>query len=116
MELDEKSYQRLASDTFAEILEAFDDVDSDDADLDTAGDVISIRFRDGTRAVINTQRPARQIWLAGGDRAWHFDWDENRRAWLDDKGSGTELLVAIADLARRSAGLELRFRRRERRG
>lgn len=113
MEMDEKQYLRLASDTFAEILAAFDDVDSDDADLDTAGDVISIRFRDGTRAVLNTQRPTRQIWLAGGDRAWHFDYDADQKTWRDAKGSDDELFATVAALARRGAGLELRFAKRE---
>ena len=37
---------------------------------------------------MNTQRPVRQIWLAGGDRAWHFDWNASTEQWLDDKGSG----------------------------
>jgi CyaY protein len=115
MEMEEKQYLRLASDTFAEILAAFDDVDSDDADVDTAGDVISIRFRDGTRAVLNTQRPTRQIWLAGGDRAWHFDFDEGEKTWKDAKGSGQELFAAVAELGRRCAGLALRFEKRERR-
>jgi CyaY protein len=101
MELDDKSYQRLAADTLTEILEAFDDVDSDDADLDTAGDVISIRFRDGTRAVVNTQRPVRQLWLAGGDRAWHFDWDPESGRWLDDKGSGVDPREQAVELIRR---------------
>ncbi len=114
MEMDEKRYQRLASDTFAEILAAFDEIDSDDADVDTAGDVISIRFRDGLRAVINTQRPARQIWLAGGDRAWHFGYDEASKSWLDDKGTGAELFATISALSRTGAGVEPRFRARER--
>ncbi len=109
MVIDEKRFQVLAEGTFAAVLRAFDDIDSDDADVDVTGDVISIRFRDGTRAVLNTQRPTRQLWLAGGASAWHFDHDEARGTWIDAKGSGADLLGTLARIARESAGLELRF-------
>ncbi len=111
MTIDEKRYFDLAERTLSRVLAAFDEVDTDDADLDVAGDVISVRFRDGTRAVLNTQRPTRQLWLAGDARAWHFGWDEASGTWLDDKGTGAELFATLRDLARRSAGLELRFDR-----
>lgn len=110
MPIDEKRYLELADETLKRVLRAFDDVDSDDADLDVAGDVISLRFRDGTRVVLNTQRPTRQLWLAGDARAWHFDFDEARHAWLDAKGTGAELLSTLAELARQAANLELEFR------
>jgi CyaY protein len=109
MAIDEKQYLALADAALSRVLRAFDEVDSDDADLDVAGDVISIRFRDGTRAVLNTQRPARQLWLAGGASAWHFDYDEQTTAWLDAKGTGAELFATLATLARSGAGIELRF-------
>ena len=109
MAIDEKRFQELAEGTLAAVIRAFDDVDSDDADLDVSGDVISIRFRDGSRAVLNTQRPARQLWLAGGASAWHFDHDEARGTWVDAKGTGAELLGTLARLARDGAGVELRF-------
>ena len=88
MAIDEKQYLALADAALQRVLRAFDDVDSDDADLDVSGDVISIRFRDGTRAVLNTQRPARQLWLAGGASAWHFEHDAVADRWVDAKVSG----------------------------
>lgn len=111
MAIDDKRYQELADRTLARIVAAFDDVDSDDADLDVTGDVISLRFRDGTRAVVNLQRPTQQLWLAGGASAWHFDYDEASARWLDAKGSGAELLGTLAALARSGAGIELAFDR-----
>lgn len=109
MAIDEKQYLALADAALSRVLRAFDEIDSDDADLDVAGDVISIRFRDGTRAVLNTQRPARQLWLAGGASAWHFDYDERSGGWLDAKGTGAELFTTLAALARSGAGIDLRF-------
>jgi CyaY protein len=105
--MDEQRYLDLAHQTFRTILDAFDDVDADDADVDSAGDVITITWRDRSKCVVNTQRPARQIWLAGGDRAWHFGWDEAGRRWLDDKGSGAELFATIAGIAKRH-GIDLK--------
>ncbi|MFN7699332.1 MAG: iron donor protein CyaY [Deltaproteobacteria bacterium] len=109
MAIDDKQYLQLADAALQRVLRAFDDVSSDDADLDVSGDVISVRFRNGTRAVLNMQAPARQLWLAGGSRAWHFDYDAVARRWVDAKGSGAELFATLAGLAREDAGLELRF-------
>lgn len=108
--MDEKRYLDLAHATFKQILDAFDDVDVAEADVETNGDVVTITWRDRTKCVINTQRPVRQIWLAGGDRAWHFSWDEPTSRWLDDKGSGAELFTTITEIARRRSGIELEVR------
>lgn len=99
--MDESRYLDLAHATFRRIVDAFDDVDIDDADVESAGDVVTISWKDGSRCIVNTQRPVRQVWLAGGDRAWHFDWDDATGSWRDDKGSGDELEAAIESIARR---------------
>ena len=98
--MDENRYLELAHETFRRIVDAFDDVDWKEADVETSGDVVTITWSDKSRCIVNTQRPVRQIWLAGGDRAWHFDWDEGSERWLDDKGSGAELVSTIVDIAR----------------
>lgn len=99
--MDENRYLELAQQTFRRIVDLFDRVDVEDADVESTGDVITITWRDRTKCVVNTQRPVRQIWLAGGDRAWHFEWDETRQAWLDDKGRGDELFGTIRAIAKR---------------
>ncbi len=86
--MDEPTFERLAADTWKQVLDRFQDVDPDDADVDIAGDVIRIDLRGGQRIVLNTQRPVRQLWLAGGQSAWHFSYDDASRRWLDDKGRG----------------------------
>ena len=103
--MDEATYERLAADTFKRVLDLFQDVDPDDADVESSGDVIRIDLRTGQRIVLNTQRPVRQIWLAGGQSAWHFSYDGSR--WLDDKGRG-ELFDVLCALTRAAVGLELR--------
>lgn len=105
--MDEARYERLAAQALGSVLDMFEDVDADDADVEPSGDVVRINFASGKRVVLNTQRPARQLWLAGGTRAWHFSFDEPTGRWLDDRGRGEELFATIAGLAREVAGLEL---------
>ena len=97
--MDDSSYERLAADTFKRVLDLFQDVDPEDADVEPSGDVIRIALRDGGRVVLDTQRPVHQLWLAGGQRAWHFSYDAATDRWLDDKGRG-ELFGVLAELAR----------------
>ena len=95
--MDERTYEKLAADTFKRVLDVFQDVDPEDADVEFSGDVVRIDLRNGARIVLNTQRPVRQIWLAGGQSAWHFNYDDGR--WMDDKGRG-ELFDVLHQLTR----------------
>ena len=108
--VDERAYLHLADKTFKRLLDALDDVDPEDVDVDSAGDVITIVLRGGKKCVMNTQRPVRQIWLAGGARAWHFSWDEAGQRWVDDKNGADELFATVAKLVRDATQIELTFR------
>ena len=103
--MDDSSYQHLADDALKAIENMLEDVDADDVDIERAGDVITLTFKDRSKAVINTQRPTRQMWLAANARAWHFDW--NGTHWLDDKGTGVELLGRIAEIVKERAGIDV---------
>lgn len=106
MTLEENRFLDLADVTFHRILDAYEDVDTDDADLDPHADAISFKFRDGTRIILNMQRPTRQIWLAGDATAWHFDFDEASGRWVEPKG---ELFETLAEFTRRHAKIEVDF-------
>lgn len=103
--MDEKRYLELAAAAFRRLETMLDEVDADDVDLDRAGDVLTLTFRDGRKAVVNTQRPTRQIWLAANARAWHFSYDEASGRWLDDKGQGVELTAEVARIVRELGGV-----------
>ncbi len=49
--------------------------------------VLTMEFADGSRAILNRQTAAHQIWLAQGATAWHFAPDEEGE-WADTKGRG----------------------------
>jgi CyaY protein len=104
--MDEHEFERKAAEAFRKVLDLFDAVDPDDADVEPSGDVIRIDCRGGQRIVLNTQRPARQVWLAGGTRGYHFAYDVATQRWLDDKGRG-ELFETLRDLVRDACGVQL---------
>lgn len=106
--MDESQYQKIADQTLRDVETMLEDVDPDVIDVERAGDVITLSFRGGKRAVLNTQRPTRQLWLAANARAWHFGWDAGANRWMDDKGQGVELFAQLADIARELGGVELR--------
>jgi CyaY protein len=107
--MDESRYLQLADKTFRTISDAFEHVDPDDVDVYTAGDVLTLAFRDGSKCVINTQRPTRQIWLAANARAWHFNYDEATATWIDDKGRGDELLARVTAIVKENSGVEVKI-------
>ncbi len=104
--MNESAYERLAAETFGRVLDLFEHVDPDEADIEAGGDVVRIELRGARRIVLNTQRPVQQLWLAGGQHAWHFSYDEAGACWLDDKGRG-ELFSVLRQLAWEVGGLRL---------
>jgi CyaY protein len=107
--VDERTYQELADETFRVIGDAFEDVDPELVDCESAGDVVTLTMRGGHKCVVNTQRPARQIWLAANARGYHFSWDEAGRRWVDDKGRGDELYATIAQVVQQTTGVTVNF-------
>ncbi|WP_373047275.1 iron donor protein CyaY [Vulgatibacter sp.] len=108
-DLTEPQYLKLADQAFRRIQDALEPVDPDDADYEFNGDVLTIGFANGVKCVINTQRPARQIWLAAKARAWHFSWDEGAGKWMDDKGSGDDLFGLLQRIVQENAGATIRL-------
>ncbi len=110
--MDESRYQKLADVVLARIEDMLKDVDAEVVDIERAGDVLTLTFAAaGKKAVINTQRPTRQIWLAANARAWHFSYGEpngtTEGRWLDDKGQGVELVTQVAAIVKELADIDV---------
>jgi iron donor protein CyaY len=105
--LDEKTYRRLLDDTFARIDRAFEDVDPDLAESSLSQGALTVTMRGGHKLILSPQPSPRQLWIAFRDRAWHFDWNEARACWLDDRGQNIEALKLVAELTRSAAGVDL---------
>lgn len=107
--MDDQRFRHLADGTFRAILDGFDDIDADDADIESAGNTLTITFRNGQRCVVNTQSSVHQIWLAGAKSAWHFSYDEATQKWLHDKGTGDELFASLEKLCVDAIQLKPKF-------
>lgn len=105
--MDESRFQQLADAAFRKIEGLLEDVDADEVDIERAGDVLTLTFGSGKKAVVNTQRPTRQIWLAANAQAWHFSYDEASSTWLDDKGRGVELVGQVRAIVKEQANIDL---------
>ena len=88
--LDEVTFRRLSDECLAAHARWLADFDPDELDYRESDGVLTLEFADGTRFVLNRQSGNGQMWYAAGARAWHYDWDPERRAWRDDR-DGHEL-------------------------
>jgi CyaY protein len=107
--LEEKLYRRLVDETYARVDRAFEDVDPDLAEITISQGALIIAFGERLRLMLTPQPPVRQLWVAFRDRAWHFDWDAAREAWLDDRGQGVELGRLVEDTTRETVGVVVRI-------
>jgi CyaY protein len=78
-------------------------VDGVDADLDCtrAGGVLTLELDNGSRIVVNTQMPTRQIWVAARSGGFHYGFDGQR--WRDTR-DGSELFAALSRLVSSQGG------------
>jgi iron donor protein CyaY len=109
--MDEKVYRHLLDETYARVDRAFEDVDPDAAEVSISQGTLTITFLEKQRLMLTPQPSPRQLWVAFRDRAWHFDWDEGRRAWLDDRGQGVDLFALIEETTRAAADVGVRIAR-----
>jgi CyaY protein len=86
--MDDGTFDDLAEGALRALDSALNDVDGIEADLESG--ILTVEFADGVRFVVNSHRAARQIWMAAGASAWHFDVDPGSKRWTATK-SGDEL-------------------------
>src|SRR6267142_7068379 len=81
--IDEATFDTTAELVLSRLESALNDVDGVDVDLESG--ILTIEFEDGVRFVVNSHRAARQIWMAAGASAWHFDVDQATGVWTAKK-------------------------------
>jgi CyaY protein len=107
--LEEKTYRKLLDETFAKVDRAFEDIDPDLAEVMISQGALTVTFKETLRLMLTPQPAVRQLWVAFRDRAWHFDWDEARGAWMDDRKLGVEVKRLIEETTRDAVGVEIRI-------
>src|SRR6266498_2852006 len=100
MTMDEKRYRQLLDDAYARVDRAFEAVDTDVAEVSIGQGTLTITFFEKQRLMLTPQPSPRQLWVASRARAWHFDWDEARGTWMDDRAQGVELYGLIESTTR----------------
>ena len=109
--MDEKRYRHLLDDTYAIVDRAFESVDPDVAEVAISQGTLTITFLEKQRLMLTPQPSPRQLWVAFRDRAWHFDWDDARRSWLDDRGQGVDLFGLIESTTKDVGNVTVRVQR-----
>lgn len=84
-------------------------VDAVDADIDTerTGSVLSLRLADGSKVIVNSQTPMRQIWVAAKGGGFHYEWQDG--LWCDTR-DGSELFASLSRLISAQGGTAVRLR------
>ena len=85
--LEEKDFKAKCDKVYNAIMDAFEEVDPDEAEAFFHLDNITITFKNGTRFIVNRQTPVRQIWLATKKQGLHFVFDDASKTWISDKTS-----------------------------
>ena len=106
--MDRQEFLRRADEALERVAASLEDVDPDEIDFALTDGVITLEFADKKRYVLNRQTAADQLWLAAGARAWHYDWDAERAAWVDDR-DGHELFARVAEVVSQKLGRSVRF-------
>jgi CyaY protein len=106
--MDSQEYHRHIDESLARLAKAIEAFDPDELDYSTGDGVVKIEFPAAPPFIVNRQAAAQQMWFAAGARAWHYDWDEARQAWIDDR-DGHELFARIAELVSAKIGRSVTF-------
>lgn len=81
-----------------------------DADIDVerkAGGILELEFGNGSKVVINSQAPMRQIWVAAKSGGFHFE-AAAAGGWRDTR-SGEELFATLSKVVSEQSGTALRL-------
>lgn len=105
--MQETEFRAQVQEIYARIEKSLDSVDPDLAECEIALGSLTISFPDRSRCILSVQPSVRQIWLAVAARgvAHHFNFDQGRGLWRDDKGQGIELLSFLEEFLREKTGL-----------
>lgn len=77
-----------------------------DIDSERTGGLLELSFPSGSKLILNTQPPLRELWLAARSGGFHFRQVGGR--WLDTRDQ-REFFDVLSACASEQAGMKLRF-------
>jgi CyaY protein len=105
--MNESEFNRRAAETLLRIEEAIE-ASGADVDYESAGEVLTLAFADGSQIIVNKQGAAHQIWVAARSGGFHYNLDASRDAWLNDH-SGAELFAELSRLVSEQSGEKVKL-------
>lgn len=96
----ETEFNDLVDDTIMKIEEGVD-ASGADIECETATGILTLEFTDGSKIIINRQRPIQELWLAAKSGGFHYKWDG--QAWRNTR-DGSEFFTALSSCASQQAG------------
>lgn len=106
MGMSESDFLAAAERTLDEIESAVEACDAD-IEINRAGNVLTLELADGSKVVVNSQAPMRQLWLAAKSGGFHYEWRDG--AWRDTR-DGSELFATLSRVVSAQGGVAVLLR------
>ncbi len=101
--MDDNEFRERSDACLGKVAKWLEDFDPDEVDFNTADGVVTIEFAAGAKFILSRQSQMKQMWLAAGSRAFHYNWDAAKSVWLDDKDAH-ELFQRLAEAISEQTG------------
>lgn len=106
--MDEAGFLRLAEATLDAIEAAIESTGAD-VEATRAGNVLTLELADGSKVIVNSQAPMRQIWVAARSGGFHYE--RRGQDWCDTR-DGSELFAALSRILSQQGGAPVILRDR----
>lgn len=103
----EAEYESLAHETLTHIEQAVE-ASGAEIEFETEDEILTLEFPDGSRIIINKQRPLKQIWVAARSGGFHYQYDPARKQWV--RAGGQELIADLEDFVGQQLKTPVRLR------
>ena len=106
--MENSQFQQLSKSVYDRVFQVLDALDPDEVEADASADNIKITFANRVQFVLNRQTAVFQIWLATKARGYHFNYDEQKNAWICDH-TGEELFSLLSKEVSEQAKKSIQF-------
>jgi CyaY protein len=106
MGMSESEFLTAAERTLAAIESAVEACDAD-IEITRAANVLTLELADGSKVVVNSQAPMRQVWVAARSGGFHYEWRDG--AWRDTR-SDAELFAELSRVISAQGGVPVLLR------
>jgi CyaY protein len=103
----ESEFKRHLEDTLIAVEEAVDESGAE-IDFETEGGVLTLRFPNRSKIIINGQPTLQQLWVAAKSGGFHFNYDDTEGVWKNETNQ-EELFYFLGHLCSEQAGHSISF-------